>query len=104
MPEISYAVVSYIPGKLGDFVDGLRRRFDPGLAAWLAHVTILPPRSLQSPLEEPLERIRRSCALFPPFELTIRGASTFWPVSGVVYLSLSPGVEQLIQLHDTLHS
>ena len=103
MEENNYALVAYLPGKLGDFVDRLRQRFDPALAAWLAHVTILPPRPLAAPLEESLEIIRKRCALVEPIEAAIQGVSTFWPVNGVVYLSISRGLERLVQLHDALN-
>ena len=103
MDENNYAVVVYLPGKLRDFVDQLRRRFDPSLAAWRSHVTILPPRPLLLPLESPLQTIRKRCAQTKPFDAAIRGASTFWPVSGVVYLSLSPGEDRLVQFHDELN-
>jgi 2'-5' RNA ligase len=102
MPE-DYAVVNYLPGELGEFVDRLRRRFDPALAAWLPHVTLLPPRPLSDILDGPLETIRRQCALIEPFEATVHGVCTFWPVSGVVYLSFSAGRERLIELHDALN-
>lgn len=98
-----YAVVSYLPGELGKFVDRLRRRFDPALAAWLPHVTLLPPRPLPDALAGPLETIRRQCALFEPFDATVHGVCTFWPKSGVVYLSFSGGRERLIELHDLLN-
>src|SRR5258707_751942 len=103
MEENNYAVVVYLPGELREFVDKLRRRFDPSLAAWLPHVTILPPRPLQTPLEGPLDMIRKHCAREKPFDAAIGGVSTFWPVSGVVYLSLSPGEEKLVRLHDDLN-
>lgn len=103
MADPDFAVVCYLPGKLGSFVDRLRSRFDPALAAWLAHVTILPPRPLQSPLQEPLETIRKQCACIDPFEATVRGVSTFWPVSGVVYLSFNEDSERLTQLHNALN-
>src|ERR1700730_14674349 len=102
MEENNYAVVVYLPGELRDFVDQLRRRFDPGLAGFLPHVTILPPRPLQSPLEGPLDTIRERCAGVKPFDASIRSVSTFWPVSGVVFLSLL-GSERLIRLHDELN-
>ena len=103
MAENDYALVAYLPGPLGDFVEGLRHHFDPSLGDWLAHVTILPPRPLATPLEKSLETIRKRCAMVEPFEAVIEGVSTFWPVSGVVYLSLSRGFERLVQLHDTLN-
>ena len=99
-----YAVVSYLPGELAEFVDRLRCRFDPALAAWLPHVTLLPPRSLPDALQGPLEIIRRQCALFKPFEATVHGVCTFLPVSGVVYLSISAGGKRLTELHDALNT
>ena len=103
MEEHGYAVVAYLPGKLGDFVDSLRKRLNPSFADWLAHVTVLPSRSLRASPEETLERIRERCALVEPFVATIQGVSTFWPVNGVVYLSFSLGFQHLVQLHDTLN-
>ncbi|MBI2816125.1 MAG: 2'-5' RNA ligase family protein [Acidobacteria bacterium] len=104
MAEDSYALVSYIPGKLGNFIDSLRRRFDPGLACWLAHVTLLSPRSLPEPLDTLLEAIRQQSASFEPFDVTISRVETFWPVSGVVYLGISEGAERLAQLHESLNA
>lgn len=104
MGEDNYAVVSYLGGELGQFIDSLRRHFDPTLASWLAHVTLLPPRPLQAPLEAPLDDIRRQCASVEPFEAAIQGVSTFWPVSSVVYLSFSQGADRLVELHGALNS
>lgn len=104
MFEDSYAVVSYIPGRLGSFIDRLRRCFDPALAAWLSHVTILPPRPLAGPLEISLDAIRNQSALFEPFDVTIASVETFWPKSGVVYLGISEGGERLRELHSSLNA
>jgi 2'-5' RNA ligase len=104
MAQESYAVVSYIPGRLGSFIDDLRRRFDPQVGAWLAHVTILPPRPLEAPLDGALEMLRQQCASFDPFDVNIQEVRTFWPVSGVVYLGLSSGAELLCDLHNTLNA
>ena len=103
MAENEYAVVAYLPGALGDFVEGLRQHFDPDLGPWLAHVTILPPRPLSPSQGGYLEILRKRCAQVEPFAVTIHGISTFWPVSGVVYLSFSRGLERLVQLHDALN-
>ncbi len=97
-------MVSYIPDPLAGFVDGLRGRFDPGLAAWRAHVTILPPRELPEPLDEPIELLRRQCAQIEPFDAAIGGVSTFWPVTGVVYFSFGAGAGRLLELHDALNT
>ena len=104
MGEDSYAVVSYIPGRLGNLIDSLRRRFDPGLAAWLAHVTVLSPRPLPESLEISLEAVRQQSASFEPFDVTISHVESFWPVSGVVYLGISDGADRLAQLHDSLNA
>lgn len=103
MVEPTYAVVSYLPGELREFVDGLRRRFDPALAAWQAHVTILPPRAIEDAMHRPLDTLRNYCAQVQPFELTLRGVATFLPVNGVVYLAIGAGTERLVELHDGLN-
>ena len=103
MGDMSYAVVAYLPGRLGRFVNDLRRRLNPSHSCWLAHVTILPPRSLQATLEEATAVLRQTCAGFNPFEITVNGLSTFWPVNGVVFLSIAAGSQRLVQLHDALN-
>ena len=104
MEKNDYALVAYLPGRLGAFVDKLRHRFNPALAAWLPHVTILPPRTLAASQEEMLPLMRDRCAVVAPFDATVHGAATFWPVSGVVYLSFSSGSQHLRQLHDDLNT
>src|SRR4051794_13182469 len=45
-PINQYAVVTYIPDRLGEFLNRLRKELVPG-ATGLAHVTVLPPRRLE---------------------------------------------------------
>lgn len=99
----TYAVVVYLPGRLGLFVDDLRRRLNLSDASWQAHVTILPPRSLQETPEEATALLRQTCVGFDPFEVSVNGLSTFWPVTGVVYLAISAGSGRLVELHDALN-
>lgn len=103
MAEATYAVIAYLPRSLGRLVDDLRRRFNPDYAAWLAHVTLLPPRPLAAPPEEIVEGLRAHCAHREPFDATIGGVATFWPANAVVYLSFSTGFEQLLELHHLLN-
>ena len=103
MGEGTYSLVAYLPERLGEFVDDLRRRLNPNFAAWLAHVSILPPRPLQATPEETLALLREKCLWLDPFEAGVNGVSTFWPVNSVVYLSFSAGIQRLVELHDTLH-
>ncbi|MBI4458641.1 MAG: 2'-5' RNA ligase family protein [Acidobacteria bacterium] len=88
---------------MAKFVDDLRQRFNPACAAWLAHVTILPPRPLQISMEESLATIRRKCLRLEPFSVSLDSVSTFWPANGVVYLSFSAGAQRLAALHDLLN-
>lgn len=101
--ESSCAVVAYLPGWLAEFVDHLRQRFNPACAAWLAHVSILPPRPVHTTPQEALAVIREKCLLLEPFAVSLDCVSTFWPVTGVVYLSFSAGSQRLIALHDALN-
>lgn len=103
MGQDTYAVVTYLPSELRQFVDSLRKRLNPKFADWLPHVTILPPRSLSDGAISKMELLQQFSPLLEPIEAKIEGVSTFWPANGVVYLSLSEGFRQLIQLHDVLN-
>ena len=103
MGEENISVVAYLPGELGRFVDDLRRRLNPRFAAWLAHVTLLPPRPLSATAEEMLAQAREQCLLAAPFDASLDGVLTFWPVNGVVYLSFAAGVGRFLELHEQLN-
>jgi hypothetical protein len=117
MDAVTCSVVAYLPEPLEEFVDGLRRRLNPRFADWRAHVSILPPRLLfRAPelsqallpslpsLEDLLDPLREHCLLLDPFEATLSEVQTFWPVNGVVYLSISRGADRLAELHSQLNS
>ena len=103
MPEENISVVAYLPGRLGQFVDDLRKRLNPRFAAWRAHVTILPPRPLSATLEDMLAQTREQCLLADPFEARLDSVFTFWPANGVVCLSFSEGLRRFVELHERLH-
>jgi len=103
MAETSYAVIAYLPGGLGQFVDEQRDRLNPEYASALAHVTVLPPRPLIFPPDELVESLRKRCAHREPIDVSIEGVNTFWPANGVVFLSLSKGFDQLLALHRELN-
>ena len=96
-------MVAYLPGELGRFVDDLRRRLNPRFAAWLAHVTILPPRPLSATAEAMLAQVREKCLGVGPFAASLGGVFTFWPANGVVYLSFAAGFSRLLELHEQLN-
>jgi 2'-5' RNA ligase len=105
MQESTYAVVSYLSGPVADLINSLRRSLNPMFADWLAHVSVLPPRRLPTGLadqEDRLERLRKICHQASPFDLELQDVSTFWPVNGVVYLSVSTGYAELVSLHQLL--
>ena len=103
MAEPVYAVIAYLPGELGQFVEELRERLNPDYSSALAHVTVLPPRPLIFPQDELVESLRQRCAHREPFDVTVGGVSTFWPANGVVYLYFSKGLPQLAELHRELN-
>ena len=104
MGEVYCSVVAYLPEPLGEFVDGLRRRLNPRFANWRAHVSILPPRMLSRAPEEMLDQFHEQCLALDPFEATLSEVHTFWPLNGVVYLSISQGSDRLTEFHDRLNS
>jgi len=110
MAGVICSVVAYLPEPLGEFVDGLRRRLNPRFADWRAHVSILPPRLLsQAPElsrapEDILDHLREQYLMLDPFEATLSDVQTFWPVNGVVYLSISRGSDRLAEFHQRLNS
>jgi len=103
MGELNCAVVAYLPGPLGEFVDSLRGRLNPRFAHWQAHVSILPPRPLPAGPNQALAELREKCLLQEPFEAELSEVLTFWPANGVVYLSISTGSERLVALHELLN-
>jgi 2'-5' RNA ligase len=103
MSEPNYAVIAYIPGRLGQFIDEQRDRWNPDYATALAHVTLLTPRPLIFPQDELVESLRKRCTYREPFDVTVEGVGSFWPANGVVYLSLSQGFSEILELHRMLN-
>jgi 2'-5' RNA ligase len=100
----SFAVVTYIPGRLGSFLDQLRRELEPATLAPRAHVTVVPPRPLL-PGVSPADAwgfLDKSAASFRPIEIRAAHVEVF-PVTNVVYIGLSAGSPELIQMHDELN-
>ena len=101
--EANYAVIAYIPGRLGQFIDEQRDRWNPDYAAALAHVTALTPRPLIFPPDELVDSLCKRCAHSEPFDVSVEGVGTFWPANGVVYLSIATGFDSLLDLHRMLN-
>jgi 2'-5' RNA ligase len=93
----SFSLVAYIPGKLGEFLNGLRTRLVPGCEA-RAHITILPPRPLECPWITACTELQPRVLDVHPFRVELDSVHVFED-SQVVYLSLNAGRRQFEQLH-----
>src|ERR1700730_11444059 len=78
-----YALVIYIPGPLGRFLDDLRRELVPAYNPH-AHVSVLPPRPLTVDWEQASGQARRLIEGWPPFDVELTEVNIF-PATKVVY-------------------
>jgi 2'-5' RNA ligase len=97
-----YALVTYIPARVGEFLDQLRCELVPTCLP-RAHVTILPPRPVSEPTAAALEQLDIRMAEAPAFEIEVRQVEVFSNTS-VIYLGLGAGREELIRMHDQLNA
>ncbi|HEX8985685.1 MAG TPA: hypothetical protein VF767_09645, partial [Bryobacteraceae bacterium] len=93
MPINSFALVTYIPGELGAFLDELRRDLVPACMP-RAHVTILPPRPLSAPKELAVEELDAEIRELASFEIEARSVDVFWKTS-VIFLALGTGAAEM---------
>lgn len=98
----SFALVSYIPEPLAGFLDRLRCELVPNCFL-RAHVTILPPRPIDSAPEKAWTQLREAAYSLEPIDVELSHIEIF-PVSDVIYVALGPGRERLMQLHDLLNT
>lgn len=96
-----YAVVAYIPEPLGSFLTQLRAELVPGCPL-RSHLTILPPRRLTAGQEVLSAELDRLASQRSAFEVVLGDVETF-DSTGVIYLSLAAGREQVEQLHAALN-
>lgn len=97
----SFALVSYIPDPLGEFLDRLRRDLVLGCAA-RSHVTILPPRVLTVPDSQAGDLLRQDLQEFAPFRLELGDVEVFEKTS-VVFLGIKNGQRELEAMHQALN-
>ena len=103
MPPLQYALVAYVKNELGRFVEDLRREIHPQLGHLPAHLTILPPRLLQSSEQEALTTLERLCGPVAPFEVALDSVESFQPLTPTVYLRVE-GAAPMRALHDRLNA
>ncbi len=99
--SLQHALVSYLPSRLGRFLDQLRIQLVPECQP-RAHVTLLPPRLLPGSEQEAWLWIQDYCRKLSAFELEITRVAVF-ELSSVVYLELGVGRDALIRIHEDLN-
>lgn len=98
----SLALVNYIADPLGAFVHSLRKLL-PGEEIPQAHITILPPRPLQLPVETASREVRRVLEGFGRFEVELSTVRRF-PQTNYLYLDIADGNSSLHAMHDALNA
>ncbi len=100
MAALVYAAVAYVRGPVGSFVEELRREMHPSHTHADAHITILPPRTLNGSEPQALEQLQTGCQALPAFEVTMGDVETFVPVTPTVFLRVARGAYRMRELHD----
>jgi 2'-5' RNA ligase len=96
-----FALVAYVPGPLGEFLDRLRESF-PGYRGGKAHLTFLPPRPLRLSLETAAPLLSKALEKFPAFEVELTDILRF-PITDVLYIGVGEGSIQAHRLHKILN-
>lgn len=97
-----FALVIYIPGPLGKFLDDVRRKLVPGCNPH-AHVSLLPPRPLAVDWPVASEQVRAVMDRWAPFEVELTGIQIF-PVTDVIYIEIGHGAAELGRMHRAMNA
>ena len=101
-PKDEFALVCYLPGALGGFLDVLRAELVRDCSA-RSHVTLLPPRPINGLVEPARVQLRQVLPDFPPFVVELGQVSVF-EFTRVIYLELVRGQESLERIHGILNA
>mgnify|MGYP001192693653 CR=1 FL=1 len=95
-----------IPDPWGAELEGWRSSLgDPEARAIPAHITLLPPTSVDvADLVEVERHLAAAAAAVVPFEVHLRGTGTFRPVSPVVFVALATGIAGCERLESGVRS
>lgn len=104
MQNPRYALVGYVKGPTGEFVENLRRELHPELPHLVAHLSLLPPRVLHGNERSALQYLERICGEAEPFEVALGDVETFTPVTPTVYIRVTQGASRMSELHDQLNT
>ena len=97
-----FALVIYIPGELGRFLDDLRRELMPHYNPH-AHVSVLPPRPLGVDWLVASDEARALVEGWTPFDIELAGLEVF-PVTDVIYLEVGAGASDLRRMHEAMNA
>ncbi|HEY1676923.1 MAG TPA: 2'-5' RNA ligase family protein [Candidatus Sulfotelmatobacter sp.] len=100
-----YALVAYVKGPTGEFVEDLRAELhsEPGRTPFVAHLTILPPRTLSGSESSAIQLLEHVCGEEDPFGVTLGAVETFIPVTPTVFIRVETPAE-MNQLHARLNT
>ena len=104
MQSLRYALVAYVKGPVGEFVESLRRELHPELPHFAAHLTLLPPRPLQGTENAALQVLAGICGRTDPFEVSLGGMDSFAPTTPTVYIRVAYGAMRMCELHEQLNT
>ena len=103
MTQRDYALVAYVSNPIGQFVESIRREFQPEHAHLPAHLTLLPPRPLDGTEQQAIELIERTCGAAQPFEVTMGDVESFAPVTPTVFIRVAHAAYRMRELHEKLN-
>lgn len=98
-----YAVVTYVDGPLGEFVQNLRRELHPEQGHVPAHITVLPPRPLCGTESEATATLEQACSQASPFDVEFGEVETFIPTTPTVFLRIAHAAYKMRELHDAVN-
>jgi 2'-5' RNA ligase len=104
MSQALYAVVYYVHGDLGKFIDDLRAQLAPAQSHLRAHLTLLPPRPLLGSEEQAARTLQQACRRLKPVEVGFGGVWLFVPITPTVYLSIEKCGDAIRAMHDALNT
>lgn len=104
MSQALYAVVSYVRGDLGRFIDDLRTQLAPEQSHLHAHLTLLPPRPLLGSEGQAAGTLAELCRRLQPVEVNFREVRLFVPITPTVYLSIEKGTDVVRAIHEKLNT
>src|ERR1700685_1093114 len=92
-----FSVVAYVPQPLAGFIERLRQEIQPGCTA-RSHLTFLPPRPLEIPLEQIRGQLEAALRNHHAFRVELVEVRVF-PVSRAVHLSVGAGWTEAVSIH-----